>query len=185
MLTSVQNIRCPVHVFHNCARNECQPSQTREIRQERLKTGQMGHEVAHNINPDHLVFNHAQMGHARHIRPILGEVHYPGMSHDELIKHAIDNREQLEEEKRRKILEKAQAAEERRQKRERAAAAKQLKEAARAQKQAANRKNASGTASAVHTASNATIPEENDRPGGPARVEQGNARRVRHGGGRR
>jgi hypothetical protein len=121
-----QCIQCPVHTIHNCALSDCKPLPTRIIRQERVSTGKMDCEIAHGANPDNIVFNLAQMGHAQLIRPLLGEVRYPGLSREVLIERAVARRRQLEAEKKQKAADKQTAAEE---KQKKAAERKKKKEA--------------------------------------------------------
>jgi hypothetical protein len=86
-----------VHLVHNCAESGCHPTQTRVRRQERRTVEGLTWELQHCPNANFL-FNHAQMGNARFIRPLLPSVRYPQLAKDELIRQAVAHHRVLVEE---------------------------------------------------------------------------------------
>ena len=83
-----------VNVIHNCAAHNCQPAQTREIRQERIRTGRFDSEILHTNCPEDILLNLAQLRSSQYLqtfRPPLP----PTMAQDLLVAKAVENHEQI------------------------------------------------------------------------------------------
>jgi hypothetical protein len=164
----LQDIWCPVHTIHNCAESGCQPLQTRAVHQERISTGKMDFEIGHVADPDNIVLNLAQMGHAQLVRPLLSKVRYPGLTREVLIERAVARRREIEAEKKRKTADKEKAAEEK----QRKAAEKKKKKETQAQKPTARQ------AKAIAQPSSSTPPSSNNMDT-PRQSKAGPSRTVR------
>jgi hypothetical protein len=164
-----QSIKCPVHIIHNCAESDCRPLQTRVVRQERVSIGKMDFEIGHGADTDNVVFNLAQMGHAQLIRPLLSQVHYPGLTREVLVERAVARRRELEAEKKQKAADKQKAAEE-----------KQKKAAERKKKKELQTQSSSTRgAKVVAQPSSDAPPSANDVDATPRQSEAGPSRTVR------
>ncbi|KAJ7135127.1 hypothetical protein C8R46DRAFT_1362251, partial [Mycena filopes] len=66
---STKDLLCTVNVQHNCIDNECGPTGSKVVYQERAKTNQTRLEIAHTKNVQDIVLNTAQMRDAIHLQP--------------------------------------------------------------------------------------------------------------------
>ncbi|KAF8180489.1 hypothetical protein K438DRAFT_1908238 [Mycena galopus ATCC 62051] len=78
-LCQIDALLCTVNVQHNCMDNNCGPTASQPVYQERQRTNQTRAQIAHLNNPTDFVLNTAQMRDAKHLQrfrintPILDE----------------------------------------------------------------------------------------------------------------
>ncbi|KAJ6580335.1 hypothetical protein B0H10DRAFT_2179659 [Mycena sp. CBHHK59/15] len=90
LLLVFEELLCAINVAHNCAANDCKPTNTRQLLQEREATDQFEDELKHPIQPDDCFLNLSQLRSATHVQQFRSPM---GL-------HAINNKASLEREAR-------------------------------------------------------------------------------------
>lgn len=85
-----------VCAIHNCASHNCPVTNTREIIQERRKTGRFDSEVTHSPDLSDLVLNLAQLRSARYLQQFQPAHRYPNLPRAQLIATAVQHRNELQ-----------------------------------------------------------------------------------------
>jgi hypothetical protein len=91
----MQNCLATVNTIHNCAAQGCIPVRNRAVVQERQVTTNLELQVEHNIEPDDILLNLAQLHSAKYVQLFQWQTRYPAMSRATLIDTAVANHNAL------------------------------------------------------------------------------------------
>ncbi|KAI5890875.1 uncharacterized protein SCHCODRAFT_02690755 [Schizophyllum commune H4-8] len=105
---AVANCLASIHTFHNCAANRCEVTRTRLTKKERRLMQDKVDKVLHSQNPDDRVLNLAQLRSAEALHAFRSATRYPSAAkaRDELVREAVEHRQQVDAEKAKKAGEK-------------------------------------------------------------------------------
>ncbi|KDQ53774.1 hypothetical protein JAAARDRAFT_209796 [Jaapia argillacea MUCL 33604] len=96
VVQTLEDCLAMVNMIHNCAAQNCRPSRTKQLAQERHTTTKLEDEIQHASGPGDLLLNLAQLRSAVHLQLFQPSNRYPGLSKDKLIHKAVEIRQALD-----------------------------------------------------------------------------------------